>query len=162
VPRWVTALLGAAAAALIVFHVLLLGGDVLRGRVLDPVVAARWLAAVALFGALVAFRQVGVPLLWGRRAAVVWLMVLFLHGHAAANGQPGALLASEEPGAPVILVLAPLLVAGLAAAALGVLRRLRRRLVESLPPGSPGAPPAASRAHAGVGFLLAPRAPPAV
>ena len=64
------------------------------GQLLDPLVAARWLGAAALTAGLIALRRRGVSLVTGRRALVVWLLVVFLHWSAkpavtvADDGQP--------------------------------------------------------------------------
>jgi hypothetical protein len=81
-------------AALAVFHVSLLWSRLVDGQLLDPTVAARWLAAATLTIALVALRRRGVSLVAGRRALVVWLLVVLLHWSAtptiavADDGQP--------------------------------------------------------------------------
>jgi hypothetical protein len=86
----------AVAATLVVLHASLLWDRVVQGRLSDPVVALRWLAAVVLMGALLALRRRGVSLLWGRRALVFWLLVLLLHAGAAVPQDPGPRLAPEQ------------------------------------------------------------------
>jgi len=80
-----------AFAALAVFHVSLLWTRLVDGQLLDPLVAARWLGAIALTAGLVALRRRGVSLVAGRRALVVWLLVVFLHWSA----QPAAAVADD-------------------------------------------------------------------
>jgi len=85
---------GLALAGLAVFHVSLLWDRLADGQLLDPLVAARWLGAIALTAALVALRRRGVSLVAGRRALVVWLLVVLLHWSAKPavavtdDGQP--------------------------------------------------------------------------
>jgi hypothetical protein len=85
-----------ALTALAVFHVSLFWNRLLDGQLLDPLVAARWLGAAALIAGLVALRRRGVSLVAGRRALVVWLLVVLLHWSAkpavavADAGQPSA------------------------------------------------------------------------
>jgi hypothetical protein len=82
-----------AVAALAVFHVSLFWDRLVDGQLLDPLVAARWLGAAALTAGLVTLRRCGVSLVAGRRALVVWLLVVLLHWSAkpavaADGGQP--------------------------------------------------------------------------
>jgi len=86
----------AAAASLVLLHASILWERVAQGQLSDPVVALRWLAALVLMVALVALRRSGVPLLWGRRALVFWLLVLLLHAGTAVPQDPSARLAPEQ------------------------------------------------------------------
>ncbi len=75
----------AAVASLVVLHVSILWARITQGRLGEPLIALRWGAAFVLLLALLALRRRGVPLLWGRRALVFWLLVLVLH---AGTGVP--------------------------------------------------------------------------
>ena len=86
----------AAAATLVVLHVSILWDRVAQGRLTEPAVALRWLAALVLMVALLALRRRGVSLLWGRRALVFWLLVLLLHAGAAVPQDPTPRLAPEH------------------------------------------------------------------
>lgn len=68
-----------AVAGLAIFHISLFWDRLVGGQLLDPLVAGRWLAAAALASGLVALRRRGVSLVAGRRALVVWLLVVLLH-----------------------------------------------------------------------------------
>ena len=72
-----------SALALVVFHAALFWSQITDGRLLEPAVAVRWGLSVLLLGAFVALRRAGVPVLWGRRALVVWVLVGLLHWTAA-------------------------------------------------------------------------------
>ena len=115
-----------AVLALVIFHALLFRDRLLGGDLLDPAVAFRWLAAAGLVSALALLRHMGVPLVRGRKAFVVWLLVVILH--AAGRGVP---VAPPEAGAGVdatlILVLpTALTVVGLSLlCAIAAKRRLR-------------------------------------
>jgi hypothetical protein len=85
-----------AAALLVVLHASILWDRVVQGRLSDPGVALRWLGAAALTIALLALRQRGVSLFWGRRALVFWLLVLLLHAGASVPQDPGTRLAPEH------------------------------------------------------------------
>jgi hypothetical protein len=75
-----------AFAALVAFHVWLLGLHLLDGRALQPATAARWgLAALVLVGFRALSRR-NLPLFRGRRAVVLWLLVVILHCSGAWNG----------------------------------------------------------------------------
>ena len=102
VSRLAASALGVAAVVgLAAFHLLLLWERVVSLTLLEPMVAVRWAASRALLGALVRLRRAGVPVLWGRRAAVLWLLVLLLH--LAVPG-PQALVAGAS-GTQLLLIL---------------------------------------------------------
>ncbi len=71
----------------------------------EPLVALRWLAGLLILAALARLRRAGGSLVSGRRATVVWLLVLVLHAQAAppAAAAPGG----EAPleAAQLLLVL---------------------------------------------------------
>jgi len=78
-------------AVLVAFHAWLLWTHFAGGRLFDLATVARWLVSV---GALVGFRALrrhGVSLFWGKRAVVLWLLVVLIHCHAVWNGQPVSL-----------------------------------------------------------------------
>jgi hypothetical protein len=84
--RWFVSALGLVAVVSLVFlHVSILWARITQGRLGEPLIALRWGAAFVLLLALLALRRRGVPLLWGRRALVFWLLVLVLH---AGTGVP--------------------------------------------------------------------------
>jgi hypothetical protein len=106
-----------SALALVLFHAALFWNHIGEGRLLDPAVAARWSLAVLLLLAMAALRRAGVPLLWGRRALVVWVLAALLHWTAApaADGQAqthggaiGLLFVDLPAGASVTLLTASL------------------------------------------------------
>jgi hypothetical protein len=74
--------------ALVIFHIVLFRDRLVGGDLFDPAVALRWLAAVGLVSALEVLRRMGVPLARGRKAFVVWLLVVLLH--ASGRGVPVA------------------------------------------------------------------------
>jgi hypothetical protein len=80
-----------SALALIVFHAALLWNQIGDGRVLDPIVAVRWGVGAVLLGALAGLRRAGVPVLWGRRALGVWVLVAVMHVTAVPAPDLGAL-----------------------------------------------------------------------
>jgi hypothetical protein len=82
----------AGVVALVAFHVFLLWDRLTGGQMFDPAVALRWVSAAGLIAALVGLRRHGVPLLSGRRALLVWLLVALLHW---TTGPPTA--ASDIP-----------------------------------------------------------------
>lgn len=159
--RLVAVSLWAAAGLLLIFHVWLFLGHLSDGRLLAPAVLVRWVAGAGLFGLLLWFRRMGVPLVWGRRALVLWVMVFFLHASAHAPSAPGA-TAPGSPGASLVLVIVP------TAAAIVTLARILCRVGASRVPAitlgrpMPCAVGARFRAdcRGAFGFAFAPRPPP--
>lgn len=144
------------------FHAWLLYDGVATGRILDIDVALRWVAGLALDRHPGGFPRLGVPLLRGRKAVVLWALVVILHAHAMAT-RPVA-LGAETPTTQVLRVArratgGPLATAfGLILLAIGAQRAivaLRRRLVLLT---------SDTLAHARGGgiSLAAPRPPPVV
>jgi hypothetical protein len=75
--------LTAAVALLVLFHLWLFAGQLWDGRALEPATAMRWLVAGGLVAALAGLRGVGQPVVFGRRAAAIWLLAALLHGPKA-------------------------------------------------------------------------------
>ncbi len=150
----------AAAAALLLFHVALFWMHLTQGRLMEPAVALRWGLALLLLGVLWLLRRVGVPLLWGRRALVLWVLVALLHV-SAAGAASDALTTSPADAALSIVVLPP--AAGLIFMAgvllLGALAARGWRL--PLPLTRPVRPSTGTRLRSAITSpRLAPRAPP--
>lgn len=163
-----TLLLAAGAGALAYlsgYHALLLWQRVASLTLLEPAVALRWVAGLVLLLALVRLRRAGVPLFWGRKALVFWVLVLLLHAAGAAPiPSEVAIELALQPGADLLYIL-PAALTALALAGL---------LLAALAPGSrPGLAPSAPRLQlaraAGAARVsrrsllapLAPRPPPA-
>lgn len=101
-------------AYLAAFHALLLWQRILNLSLFEPVPALRWLATLALLVALFRLRHQGVSLVRGRRALVVWLLILLLHvcfwgplsdsTFAAERPSPDLLLVMPAAGALTALV----------------------------------------------------------
>jgi hypothetical protein len=77
--------LSVLSAALVAFHVWLLGDQIWRGALTDPALLLRWALAAGLIGAVVALRRRGISLVWGRRAVAVWSLAALLHGPAVLD-----------------------------------------------------------------------------
>ena len=84
VTRMIRAALAIAAAALVGFHGWLFAGQVVAGRLDDPWLVFRWIAAAALIAALVAVRRDGQSI-WGRKSIAIWVLAAVLHGPAIAS-----------------------------------------------------------------------------
>lgn len=147
-----------AFAALVVFHVWLLWTHIVAGKAFEPGTAMRWLVAVGVLAGFRALSRRGLPVLFGRRAIVLWLLVILIHCHAVWTGDvvvsdlalPETVHAlSQLTGAVGVLgtLLAALLVAR--AAAHAPVRRLA-----AVPAMAAGLP------SDGVTFRFAPRPPP--
>ena len=63
----------------VLYHAILLWQRVADLTLLEPAIAARWLATLLLLLGLFRLHHRGVPLIWGRKALVFWLLVLLLH-----------------------------------------------------------------------------------
>lgn len=114
---------------LLAFHAWLLVTGIQTGRILDLDVALRWVAGLALSAVLLAFKRHGVPLLRGRKAVVLWALVVVLHAHAMAT-RPEALSTDTPTTSTFVAVVVQL--GGSVGAALGlVLVALAARLAAS-------------------------------
>jgi hypothetical protein len=82
--RMIRATLALAGAALVGFHGWLFAGQVTAGRLEDPWLVFRWIAAAALIAALVAVRRGGASIL-GRKSVAIWVLAALLHGPAVAS-----------------------------------------------------------------------------
>lgn len=104
--HWIVSAAGALLLAyLAVFHALLLWQRVLNLSLFEPVPALRWVVTVALLVALYRLRRQGVSLVRGRRALVVWLLVLLLHVCFWGPLSNSAALADDGQGSNSFLVL---------------------------------------------------------
>ncbi len=95
-----------AVSLLVAFHVWLLALRLVEGRLGEPIVALRWLAALLLITTLASLRRAGVPLVWGRKAFAFWVLVVVLHWTvtpAAERGVPVEELLLTLPGTVVTL-----------------------------------------------------------
>lgn len=107
------ALIRLATAVLVGFHIWLLWTHSLTGKIFEPDVIARWAVAGLVVAALLALRRLGLPLFWGRRAVVLWLLVVLIHCHAMSTGDAVA-IPLTVPQAAVELLPAALQAAALA------------------------------------------------
>jgi hypothetical protein len=114
--------------ALVAFHVGLLSVHVVQGRLLEPQTAGRWVVAVLLLAGFRRLSSLGLPLVFGQRAVVLWLLVILLHCHAGwANGTASLDLAVPETlGALTQLTGSITVLGALLVALLKLLPRLRR------------------------------------
>jgi hypothetical protein len=84
IARMIRAGLAIAGAALVGFHGWLFAAQVAAGRLEDPWLVFRWIAAVTLIAALVAVRRGGESIL-GRKSIAIWVLAALLHGPALAS-----------------------------------------------------------------------------
>ncbi|HZA35459.1 MAG TPA: hypothetical protein VE505_11055, partial [Vicinamibacterales bacterium] len=97
--------------ALVVFHLVLFWNQIGDGRLLDPAVAVRWGLSALLLAVLAGLRRAGVPVFWGRRALVMWVLVALLHWTAMPAGDLDDI---TQRGGQAALVLVDLSVSGAA------------------------------------------------
>jgi hypothetical protein len=76
-------LLALAGAALAGFHAWLFAAQVAAGRLEDPWLVFRWVAAASLVAALVGVWRGGESV-WGRKGIAIWVLAALLHGPAIA------------------------------------------------------------------------------
>lgn len=69
------------------FHAWLFWRHLVDGRLFESAVATRWLAGVLLTAGFIGLRRLGVPVIRGRQAVVLWLLVALLHAHAVLAPQ---------------------------------------------------------------------------
>ncbi len=88
-------LVSGLAAGLALFHGQLLWQRVASFTLLEPLVAMRWGAALPILAGFVYLQMVGISVVWGHKALILWLLVLLVHAGMmpAAGYQPPA-----EPG----------------------------------------------------------------
>jgi len=93
-----------AGGALVVFHGWLLAVQAAEGRLEDPWLTFRWIAAGGLLAALAAIRRSGHSLL-SRQGIAVWALAAVLHGPAVATDFRSSinLLALPETAATSVL-----------------------------------------------------------
>ena len=84
VARMIKPSLAVAGAALIAFHGWLFAGQLAAGRLDDPWLVFRWIAAALLIGGLVAVRR-REPSTFGRKSVAIWVLAALLHGPAISD-----------------------------------------------------------------------------
>ncbi|MGB3561792.1 MAG: hypothetical protein WBC09_01915 [Thermoanaerobaculia bacterium] len=155
---------GPALVALVVlYHAFLLWQRVADLTLLEPAVAVRWLATLLLLLGLFRLHHRGVPLIWGRKALVFWLLVLLLHVSFYGPLAEGVEASFDIHGAGLMLALpATVVVSSLAAVCLALLVRFLGVLPVLAPPTfSPLDAPGGPSQPAGWTLQLACRPPPA-
>ena len=93
-----------AVAGLVVFHAGLLWSQLAAGRLREPEVALRWLAAALVLGVVFRSRRAGATLLRSRRGLVLCVVVALLHLNAAT---PAELEAGAAAGVTHTLLALP-------------------------------------------------------
>jgi GAF domain-containing protein len=104
-------------------HLALLWQRILDLSLLQPTVAVRWLATAFLLYGLIRLRRAGVPLLLGRSALGIWLLVLLLHVSFLGPRAEQNEVAVDSRAAEGIFLILPAAIPVVALAA-SILRRL--------------------------------------
>ena len=127
----IRATLAVAGAALVGFHGWLFAAQVAAGRLEDPWLVFRWIAAAILIATLVVVRRGGASI-WGRKSVAIWVLAALLHGPAIAGDLQNNLNSIALPETVAMSVLQLLSSAALAASLwlLAGLLRARRRAIE--------------------------------
>jgi hypothetical protein len=84
VVRLIRASLAVAGAALFGFHGWLFAAQLAAGRLEDPWLVFRWIAAASLVAAFAAVLRRGASI-WGRKSIAIWVLAALLHGPAIAS-----------------------------------------------------------------------------
>src|SRR5215510_3177137 len=95
---------GAVVVGLVLFHAWLVGRRLADATALDPRVLFRWLGGLAVVGALLWLRRLGLPLLRGRKALALWTVALLLHGNAGTGALATEADSASGPGALVLVI----------------------------------------------------------
>jgi hypothetical protein len=150
--------LGLLGGALAVFHAWLFVAQVAAGRLEDPWLMFRWIAAASLAAALVGVRRSGGSM-FGRRSVAIWVLAALLHGPAVAGAADISAVALPETVVTSVLQLlsAAAAVAGLwkLASLVRSRRRAAIRFATFVPAFS-----AAGHLAAGITPQFSPRPPP--
>jgi hypothetical protein len=157
-PRLISRTLALAGAALAVFHGWLFVSQAAAGRLGDPWVIFRWVAAAGLIVAMVAMRR-RIGTVWGRKSIAIWLLAALLHGPAIADNEDFRPFALPEAAAASVfqLVTSTGLAIGLwMLAALLAARRASALALHALVPVAT----VADRFAAGHATRFSPRPPP--
>ena len=144
--------------ALIGFHAWLLWTHLLGGQAFEPEVAVRWLVAVGVLAGFRALSRRGFPIFFGRRAVVLWLLVILIHCHAVWMGDAG----TAELGVPETLGALAQLTASVSVLGtlLVVLLATRFGLGRDTRPAFAAPVLIAGLPSAGISFRFFPRPPP--
>jgi len=123
----------ALTVVLLAFHGWLLATQWAAGRLFEPGVIVRWLAAIAIGVSLTALYRSGASVI-GRKSMVIWLLAALLHGPAIASRTGADLNLNAIPESAITVVLQSTTIA----AAIGLTFLLftaffRRRLLAALP-----------------------------
>ena len=158
IARLIRQTLGLVVAALATFHGWLFIGQAGAGRLEDPWLLVRWIAAAFLIVALVSVCRSGRSVC-GRTSIAIWVLAAVLHGPAVAGHTDISLVALPQTVAMSVLQLlsSAALVAGLWT--LASLLRARPRVAVQFSTFLP-AYSAAGQLAAGITPQLSPRPPP--
>jgi hypothetical protein len=144
--------------ALVTFHVGLLSVHLVQGRLLQPQTAGRWVVAVLVLAGFRRLSRLGLPLVLGQRAVVLWLLVILLHCHAGWADSAASLdLAMPETLGAVSQIAGSIAVLG---ALLVVLSTAPKRLRRDGRAATAAPLILAGLAAPGFVFRFAPRPPP--
>ena len=156
-PRIIRLTLGLLGGGLAAFHGWLFVAQAAEGRLEDPWLIFRWVAAASLIVALVALRRSGESI-WGKKGIAIWVLAALLHGPAVVATNDIAAIALPES---VVTSVLQLVSAAAFAIGLWVLARvLRARSLRVRCSPVFVAFSAAGRLAAGTAPQFSPRPPP--
>ena len=126
VVRMIRASLAVAGAALVGFHGWLFAAQAAAGRLDDPWLVFRWIAAASLIAALIGVRRSGAPM-FGRKSVAIWVLAALLHGPAISDLPADFTFAVPETVATTIVQLLSSAAFGAGLLLLAALLLARRR-----------------------------------
>jgi hypothetical protein len=126
VARMIRASLALAGAALVGFHGWLFAAQAAAGRLDDPWLVFRWIAAASLIAALIGVRRGGAPM-FGRKSVAIWVLAALLHGPAISDLPADFTFAVPETVATTLVQLLSSAAFGAALWLLAALLLARRR-----------------------------------
>ncbi len=159
----VRATLSLLVVLLTAFHGLLLWQRIVDLTLFQPIPALRWLATLAVLVGIWRLRRRGDSLVRGRRAGVLWLVVLLLHVSLLAPSGGSEALLDARPDESGLLLVLPAAAVAIALWSLVFRGRLRRgRFGAPSPASVPARSPFPPHFACLAGFLpgLACRPPP--
>jgi hypothetical protein len=158
--RMIRASLAVAGAALVGFHGWLFAAQIAAGRLEDPWLVFRWIAAAALIATFVAVRRSGASIR-SRKNVAIWVLAALLHGPAMASDLQADFnsFALPESVATSVLQLLSSAALGITLWLLAGLLLARRRAAQLRHAAIPVLVPAAGRSRGALRHF-SPRPPP--
>ena len=159
-PRLIKRTLGLLGGAMAAFHGWLFVAQAADGRLEDPWLVFRWVAAASLIAALVAVRRNG-DSLWSRKGVAIWVLAALLHAPAVAGDAGTVSFALPESAATSVIEILASAALAFGLWTLAGLLRPRRVVARPVPGPVLGLAAASGYLAASITPQFCPRPPPA-